>query len=59
MSLKDNLAEIVRLDGKIRELVRSRSVVTMENIREFRWLKQARRDQVNAIERSGKQAGQW
>lgn len=59
MSLKDNLAEIVRLDGKIRELVRSRSVVTMENIREFRWLKQARRDQVNAIERSGKSAGQW
>jgi hypothetical protein len=54
MSLKDNLAEIIRLDNKIRDLVRSRSVLTLEDVREFKWLKQARRDQVRAIERSGK-----
>jgi hypothetical protein len=54
MSLADNLAEIIRLDNKIRDLVRSRSVLTLEDVREFKWLKQQRRDQVRVIQHSGK-----
>lgn len=44
--------EISRIDGLIRDFVRSRKVITLEDIREFRWLKQCRRNEVSVIENS-------
>jgi hypothetical protein len=47
--LADNVAEIIRLDRLIAE-VATKSVVTLADLNDFRWLKQQRRYQVRAIQ---------
>jgi hypothetical protein len=54
VSLKDNLADIIRIDNLIRELVRSRSVITLSEINKFRQLKEERKQHVRAIQSGGK-----
>jgi hypothetical protein len=53
VSLKDHLAEIIRIDN-LMELVRSRSVITLSEINTFRQLKEERKHQVRAIQSGGK-----
>ena len=54
--LRDHLAEIVRLDNRIRELVRSTHVIPLSAINEFRQLKSERKYHVSAIQNA--KAGQ-
>jgi hypothetical protein len=49
-TIKAHLDEIVRIDNQIRELVRSRKVLTLEDIKLFRQLKDGHRYHVRVIQ---------
>lgn len=55
-TLKEALANIVTLDNQIRDFVRSRQVITLEDIREFKYLKQLRRNELSVIQNASRQA---
>jgi hypothetical protein len=48
------LAEIVRIDDLIKTYVTTRKVFTMADIREFKWLRDCRRNEVRVIENAGR-----
>jgi hypothetical protein len=51
-TLKGHLDEIVRIDNQIRDLVRGRKVLTLEDIKLFRQLKDGHRYHVRVIQNS-------
>jgi hypothetical protein len=50
LSLANNLAEIVRIDRLIRELVTSRKVLTLSDLGEMRRLRDERKNHVRVIQ---------
>jgi hypothetical protein len=55
MKLQERLAEIVRLDNLVSELVRSKNVLTLSDLGEVRRLKAERKYHVTALQSAGKE----